>query len=255
MEFKVEVKEIEAQNVCDQGNYYPCSCASQGPQYYDSLYCDASSVTVEAVADMFHRITTPVLDTFVMTYFPNALSNWIPTNFTANKIIMQNIRIECLDHTFVKISNNAFDSTSSLISHGIVTFVNCNLENFYFLTNFSKITYLVIDSFPDLGNIFSTFSTYFPVLVMLTIRNCIGWDHLHFMPSVLEAKQLKTCYLTVSVNMNDDSMGLVMDWAVQSFGSFFRLLYNKMILNLFIITGNFNKAVIELRSNMITRLE
>ncbi len=223
MEFRTEIKVIKAQNMCDQGDYSPCECATQGPQYYDSLYCDGSLVTVEAVAGLFERVTTPVFDTFTMTYFPNAVDGGIPANFTAGKIIMQTIVIECLDHTFVKISDNAFDSTAPFTT--IVQFKKCNLENFNFLNNFSKITSLLIDSFPDLGNIFVTFPTYFPLLIVLTIRDCLGWNHLQNMPSILEAKQLKTFYLTGSVNMDDDATSLVMDWAAHSFGSSLTSLY------------------------------
>jgi len=88
-----------------------------------------------------------------------------------------------------------------------------------FLEGFSKVIIVTMDSTPSMGLVFPTFPIHLPKLATLDISNGIGWNWLTTSPQPLEAEKLTKFYLTGSVDMTDDAMDIVMNWAVQSFNS------------------------------------
>jgi len=88
------------------------------------------------------------------------------------------------------------------------------------------MTSLIIENFEEMGRLFSTFPTNLPTINNIKLLQCFGWDTLMIAPSpIIGAKNFIRLDVANSVDMTDDIMNVVIEWAVQSFNSTLKGLY------------------------------
>lgn len=104
----------------------------------------------------------------------------------------------------------------------------CILEDsdFSFIEGFIKMTSLYIDNFHRMGRLFPTFPTNLPAINNIKLMQCFGWNSLmNAPPPIVGATNFVRLDVAKSVDMNDDVMNVVMEWAIQSFNSTLKNLY------------------------------
>lgn len=182
-----------------------------------------SVIEVPTVIDVFKRTQTIELAEF--KYFKNINDNFIPDNFISNKTVGK-LNLNCGDSLTTKIDKDSFNSTRPVTT--VVELHTCLLKDsdLSFIEGFIKMTSLLIENFQEMGKLFSTFPTNLPTTNNIKFLQCAGWNTLMNTPSpVVDARKFIRLDVVKSIDMSDDAMNVVMEWAVQSFNSTLESLY------------------------------
>jgi len=234
------VKRVNGETSCDQEDYRPCLCTSDGVWDLDDILCKSeisSNVTTQDIKEVFDRILSTIFGKLDLSDLTDPQKEiWIPNNFISNKVFTE-IDITCIlyQNFIYKIAPNAFKSSSEYTTRVQIT--ACYLQPDFglsFIEGFSKLTMLEIESAKDMGNVMSTFPIHLPSMINLKMTNCLGWNSMKTMPSAMEdARNVLTFYLTGSFDMNDNVMNMMMEWVAQSF--------NSTLESLFLYSNNLTK--------------
>ncbi len=177
----------------------------------------------------------------------------IPDYILGNTYVESDIRVECSgDLLPLHISENAFYPAKKT-SNGFAL-IGCNLSNssMGFLEGFNVAKMIAIDTTSGLGHVFPSFPIRLPKLNALMFTGGIGWGTLMIGPKPLEAELLTRFYVTGSVDMTDEAMDIIMNWAAMSFNSTLESLYlfsNKLTKIPRQIESFDRLGVVELRGN------
>ena len=205
-----------AQNNCGGQNLSPCICASSFNNY---IKCDR--VPMEEVRQVFARINLPVIDQLDLIL--SATEDTIPDDILSDQQV-DSISLLCHSpQNILKVDRDAFRSSRSFAKG--VSIGDCDLSqlNFNFIEGFNRLASLGFDSTPNLQPTLASTLPDLPALIYFTVSKCPDFGR--------EGGQFPTLSLGLNSlyvynnNWDDDQMGRVLDWALQSSANSLQSLY------------------------------
>jgi len=187
----------------------------------NDITCNEEELSV--VMDVFNR--TQSTELAEITIYKSHIDESIPDNIFSSKKTGK-ITFDCLNYPFIKIDKDAFDSSRQYLTVMELYRYIWAESDLNFIEGFIKMTSLYIDSFHGMERAFPTFPANLPAINNIKLIHCVGWNSLvNAPPPVVGATNFARLDVTKSVDMNDDVMNLVLEWANQSFNSTLKSLY------------------------------
>jgi len=149
----------------------------------------------------------------------------IPDSLLGNTYVEQTMTVNCGEIFPLYISENAFHPAKKTFKQFQLSGCNFSNSSLSFLEGSDSVKLISLDSNSGMGHAFSSFPSRLPKLGALTFYGGIGWDTLMISPKPLEAELFTKFYVTGSVDMTDEAMNIIMNWATVSFNSTLESLY------------------------------